>query len=153
MDYLKKVEKLAENIIENEGMELVFLEFVPEGKRWILRIYIDKEGGVTIKDCQKISNQISYELDVEDFIPHSYTLEVSSPGIDRVVGKKRDFEKFAGEKVQIKLKGNIRGKKKLNGVLRGVDGDENVVVETDEGEFKVPFSKIKKANLVREIKF
>ena len=153
MDYLKKVEKLAENIIENEGMELVFVEFVPEGKRWILRIYIDKEGGVTIKDCQKISNQISYELDVEDFIPHSYTLEVSSPGIDRIVGKKRDFEKFAGEKVQIKLKGNIRGKKKLNGVLRGVDGDENVVVETDEGEFKVPFSKIKKANLVREIKF
>ena len=153
MDYLKKVEKLAENIIENEGMELVFVEFVPEGKRWILRIYIDKEGGVTIKDCQKISNQISYELDVEDFIPHSYTLEVSSPGIDRIVGKKKDFKKFAGEKIKVQLKGDIGGRKKVEGILKGVDEKDNVVVETDDGEFKIPLPQIKKANLKREIKF
>ena len=153
MDYLKKVEQLAENIIESEGMELVFVEFVPEGKRWILRIYIDKEGGVNIKDCQRISNQIGYELDVEDLIPHSYTLEVSSPGIDRIVGKKRDFEKFAGEKIKLQLKGDIGGRKKIEGILKGVDEKDNVVVETDYGEFKIPLPQIKKANLKREIKF
>ena len=153
MDYLKKVEQLAENIIESEGMELVFIEFVPEGKRWILRIYIDKEGGVNIKDCQKISNHIGYELDVEDLIPHSYTLEVSSPGIDRIVGKKRDFKKFAGEKIRVQLKGDIGGRKKIEGILKGVDEKDNVVVETDDGEFKIPLPQIKKANLKREIKF
>ena len=153
MDYLKRVEQLAENIIESEGMELVFLEFVPEGKRWILRIYIDKEGGVNIKDCQRISNQIGYELDVEDLIPHSYTLEVSSPGIDRIVGKKRDFEKFAGEKIRVQLKGDIGGRKNIEGILKGVDEKDNVVVETQDGEFKIPLPQIKKANLKREIKF
>ncbi len=153
MDYLKKVEQLAENIIEAEGMELVFVEFVPEGKRWVLRIYIDKEGGVNIKDCQKISNQISYELDVEDLIPHSYTLEVSSPGIDRIVGKKKDFERFSGEKIRVQLKGEIGGRKKIEGILQGVDEKDNVVVETETGVFKIPLPQIKKANLKREIKF
>jgi len=153
MDYLSKIEEMAENIAQSEGMEIVHIEFVPEGKKWILRIYIDKEGGVGIKDCQKISKQLSYELDVEDLIPHSYVLEVSSPGINRIVSKKRDFKKFSGEKIKVVLKGDLGGKTKIEGTLKGMDEKDNVIVETEEGETKIPFPQIKKANLKREIKF
>ncbi len=153
MDYLKKIENIAESIVKAEGMEVVHIEFVPEGKRWVLRIYIDKEGGVGIKDCQKISNQLGYELDVEDIIPHSYTLEVSSPGIDRIIGKERDFKRFSGEKIKIRFKGEFEGKKSVEGVLKGMDEKGNVVVEVDGSDIKIPLSRIKRANLKREIKF
>ncbi|RLE22341.1 MAG: ribosome maturation factor RimP [Acidobacteria bacterium] len=152
MAILDRVVEMAEDIAASEGLELVHAEFVPEGKKWFLRLYIDREGGVTISDCTKLSRQLAVELEVEDVIPHSYTLEVSSPGIDRVMGKLHDYEKFAGENIKIKLRRAVNGHRKVKGLLKGLDSSgSQVIVECDGETVKLPFSDIARANLVREI--
>lgn len=152
MAILDRVMEIAEEIAVSEGLELVHGEFVPDGKKWFLRLYLDREGGVTISDCTKLSRQLAVELDVEDVIPHRYTLEVSSPGIDRIMGKLHDYEKFAGEKIHIKLRHPVNDHRKLNGVLKGLDESGNQVIVECNGEMViVPFPDIARANLVREI--
>lgn len=152
MAILDRVVEMAEEIAVSEGLELVHAELVPDGKKWFLRLYLDREGGVTISDCTKLSRQLAVELDVEDVIPHAYTLEVSSPGIDRVMGKLHDYEKFAGEKIHIKLRRPVNGHRKLNGVLKGLDESGHQVIAECNGEtVTVPFSDIARANLVRDI--
>jgi len=152
MAILDRVVELAEEIAASDGLELVHAEFVPEGKKWFLRLYIDREGGVTISNCTKLSRQLAVELDVEDVIPQAYTLEVSSPGIDRIMGKSHDYERFAGENIRIKLRRAVNGHRKLKGVLKGLDeSGDHVIVECDGDTVKVPFRDITRANLVREI--
>ncbi len=152
MVILDRVVEIAEEIAASDGLELVHTEFVPDGKKWFLRLYIDREGGVTISDCTKLSRQLAVELDVEDVIPQAYTLEVSSPGIDRIMGKPHDYEKFAGENIQIKLRRAVNGHRKLKGVLKGLDkSGAQVIVECDGEMVTVPFPDIARANLVREI--
>lgn len=152
MSILDDVTKLAEEIVEAEGMELVHVELVTEGKRSILRIYIDKEGGVSIGDCTVISRQLAVELDMIDTIPNAYSLEVSSPGIDRILGKRKDFSRFAGENVRIKLKRPVDGHRKVSGVLKAFDAElDQVIIELEEGELRIPFNEISRANLNREI--
>ncbi|NOY23429.1 MAG: ribosome maturation factor RimP [Acidobacteria bacterium] len=152
MAILDRVVEIAEEIAVSEGLELVHAEFVPDGKKWFLRLYIDRENGVTISDCTKLSRQLAVELDVEDVIPHAYTLEVSSPGIDRIMGKISDYAKFAGEKIYIKLRRAVNGHRKFKGTLKGLDmSGDYVIVECNGEMVEVPFSDIARANLVREI--
>ena len=145
----QKLEQLTEALVASEGMELVDLEYRRQGRRWMLRLFIDKDGGVTLDDCANISRELGDLLDVKDVIPQAYVLEVSSPGLNRRLRKKEDFSRFAGQKVRLRLVAPIDGRKKIVGELEGVE-DESVVVEAPEGRFSVALKDIAKANLIYE---
>ncbi|HZK33807.1 MAG TPA: ribosome maturation factor RimP [Bacillota bacterium] len=119
----KVTEKLVSPIIEKLKCELVDIEYKKEGSQWYLRIYIDKSGGVTIDDCQAVSERVSDLLDEADPIPYSYILEVSSPGLDRVLKKEADFIRYTGSKVDISLYRPVHASKKHTGVLEGISDD------------------------------
>ncbi|NLY43599.1 MAG: ribosome maturation factor RimP [Clostridiaceae bacterium] len=137
---------LAQPIAEKNGCELVDIEFKKESNNWFLRIFIDKEEGVTIDDCEAVSKEISDELDRVDPIQHSYFLEVSSPGLDRPLKKEKDFIKNIGRRIEVKLYKAINGAKLLTGVLEGYkDGD--IIMTLDSGE-RLELEK-KKIALVR----
>lgn len=141
-----------ERIVDYEGMELVDLEFKREGRRWILRIYIDRPGGVRLDDCADISNQVGMMLDVEDIIPHSYALEVSSPGLDRPLKRREDFERFQGKLVRIRLADAREGRKKFVGRLEGVEGEEVILNVAAEGKsYRLPLDEIQSARLEVEL--
>jgi len=127
----KIAERLVEPIIDSLQCELVDIEYKKEGSKWYLRIYIDKTGGVTIDDCQAVSEQVSKLLDEKDPIPHSYILEVSSPGLDRVLKKDSDFKRFKGSLIDVSLYKSIEGRKKYRGVLIDFT-DEFLTVEVKE---------------------
>lgn len=152
MRIVDQVRQLAEDIITAEGLELVHVEFVSEGRKKILRVFIDRESGVTIDDCVRISRQLGYELDVADVITGEYALEVSSPGVDRIVGTRGDFVRFAGERIKMKLKQPVDGRKNLTGILEGMDDTHDTVrVNVDGVETAVPFENIRRANLQRDV--
>jgi ribosome maturation factor RimP len=121
------VQELAQPICDELNYELVDVEYKKEGSHWYLRIYIDKPGGISIDDCQAVSERISDILDKVDPIPHSYFLEVSSPGLDRILKKDSDFIKYKGSKVDISLYKPVHGKKKHTGELIGLINDELVI--------------------------
>jgi len=125
------VQELALPILDELQYELVDVEYIKEGNNWYLRIYIDKPGGVTIDDCQRASEKISDKLDEIDPIPHNYFLEVSSPGIDRPLKKDKDFERYKGYKVDVKLYKPLNGKKQFTGELLGLE-DDNILVSIDK---------------------
>ncbi len=141
------VSDLAEPIAEALSYELVDVEFLKEGANWYLRVYIDKPGGIVIDDCQAVSEQLSDKLDEADPIKQSYILEVSSPG-ERPLKKERDFERFKGEIVEVKLYQPLNGKKVYEGELLGLI-DDKVNIKTDEGA-TMSFDK-KDTALVRRI--
>ena len=145
----QQLEQIAEILVASEGMELVDLEYRKEGRRWMLRLFIDKDGGVTLDDCASISRELGDLLDVKDIIPQAYVLEVSSPGLNRRLRKKEDFSRFAGRKVRLRLVAPIDGRKKIVGELEGVEG-EAVIVAAPEGRCSVALEDIAKANLVYE---
>jgi len=142
-----QVEEIAESLVTSEGMELVDLEYRREGPRWVLRLFIDKDGGVTVEDCAMVSRELADILDVKDIIPQTYVLEVSSPGLNRRLRKKRDFSRFAGQKVELRLVAPVEGRKKIVGELVGVD-EEEVIVAVSEGHLSVALKDIAKANLI-----
>ena len=131
------------------GCELVGIEFIPQGRRSLLRIYIDKENGVTIDDCSDVSHQVSGILDVEDPIREQYTLEVSSPGLDRPLFKLEDFERFSGSLVKLRLRQMIDGRRNFTGRILGVEG-ESVRVEVDGSPQAFAIVDIDRARLVPE---
>lgn len=135
----KKVEAILMPIIEEKNFELVDVEFVKEGPNWYLRIYIDKEGGITIDDCEAVSRALEVELDKEDLIEQAYILEVSSPGIDRPLKKESDFVKYAGEIVDIKLYKAFEGSKEYQGALKGLEN--NIVTITDDNGKDISFDR------------
>ncbi len=145
----QQVEEIAESLLTSEGMELVDLEYRREGRRWVLRLFIDKEGGVNVDDCARISRELGDLLDVKDVVPQAYVLEVSSPGLNRRLRKREDFSRFAGRKVQLRLVSPIDGRKNIQGELVGIEG-EKVVVAIPEGRFSVALKDIAKANLIYE---
>ena len=126
-----KVEALAKPIVEEEGCELWSVEYVREAGTWYLRVFIDKDGGVDILDCERISRRLDPILDEEDPIPESYVFEVGSAGCERELKRERDFLKFIGSEVEVKFYQPIGGKKTLIGKLEGYDnGDVTVSGET-----------------------
>jgi ribosome maturation factor RimP len=145
----QQVEQLAEALVASEGMELVDLEYRREGRRWMLRLFIDKDGGVTLDDCASISRELGDLLDVKDVISQAYVLEVSSPGLNRRLRKKEDFSRFAGQKVKLRLVAPIDGRRKIVGELEGIEG-EAVIVTAPEGRCSVALKDIARANLIYE---
>jgi ribosome maturation factor RimP len=148
-DIQKQVEELAESLVSSEGMELVDLEYRGEGRRWVLRLFIDKEGGVTVDDCANISRELGDLLEVKNVIRRAYVLEVSSPGLNRRLRKKEDFSRFAGRKIKLQLASPLDGRKKIVGDLVGIEG-ESVIVAAPEGYYSVALEDIAKANLIYE---
>jgi ribosome maturation factor RimP len=141
---------LLEPGITSMGYELVGVEFQTGGSGGgLLRVYIDSEAGISAEDCQKVSYQVSGVLDVEDPIPGHYTLEISSPGLDRMLFRKQDFERFAGQLIKLRTAYPIEGQRKFKGRLLGLQG-ENVVFEQDDMEISLPFEQIEQARLVPE---
>ena len=132
------------------GCELVAIELFPKGGGQMLRVYIDKEGGVTVDDCERVSHQISGLLDVEEAVEGSYVLEVSSPGLDRPLVSERDFERFRGHDVRLRTDRAIEGQRNFRGLLHGMR-DGRVVIEADGREIILPFERIEKARLVPDI--
>ena len=149
-EIIEKSYKILEKFIESLGYEVVSIEFQREQVGWVLRIYIDKEGGVTINDCAKVSELISPILDVEDYIDHTYNLEVSSPGLNRPLRKEEHFRKVLGEKIKVVLEDGIEEynmRKNYKGMLKGIQNGI-LIIEIDKKEYRIPIEKIKKANLI-----
>lgn len=132
------------------GYEFVGVEQAGVGAGTILRVYIDSTDGIMLDDCQKVSRQLSALLDVEDPISGSYTLEVSSPGLDRPLMKLEDFQRFAGEEARIKLGRAVLGRRNFTGQLRGIEG-ETVLLEMDQEIYDLPYADIERARLVPKL--
>ncbi len=145
-DLIASLWQMIEPILDPEGIELVELVFKFEGGHWVLRLYIDRPEGVTIDDCQLVSKQVGALLDMKDPITQSYNLEVSSPGINRVIRKEKDFVRFAGSPVTIRTKTKIEGRKKFTGTLQGVE-DTKVIVEINGQPMAVPLDQVDTARL------
>lgn len=135
-------------VVESEGMELVDLQFRRERVGWVVRVFIDKAGGVNLDDCGSVSGQIGHILDVENVIPYSYTLEVSSPGVNRPLKTVEDFIRFQGNLVLIQLSAPIGGRKKWVGTI-GPVRDMTIELSPREpvGNLEVPFHLVEKAYL------
>lgn len=143
----EQIQQLLEPILSSLGLTLWDLDFKKEGPQWLLRIYIEHEpGGVTMSDCETVSRDLGTALDVDDLIPHAYTLEVSSPGLDRSLSKPEHYRKCMGTLVKIKTYQLINGEKVFRGKL--IDLEETMVVlETDKGEvLRFPLDVIAKAS-------
>ncbi len=139
-------EQLALPILEKEGLELVEIEFKKEGSNWFLRLFIDKEGGVDIDDCGRVSEQLSKRLDEVNPIPQAYFLEVSSPGAERPLRKPKDFERAIDHYVHISLYEPISGAKEWEGYLRKYE-DDSITVEVEQEMLTFPMTKVAKARL------
>lgn len=146
---LNKVKGLVEPILSQLGYELVDLRFLTEYGRSILRLFIEKEGGVTIGDCEVVSREIDTPLEIEGLLPGPYVLEVSTPGVDRPLVKESDFSRFAGRKAHIRLREPMDGRKNFKGRIQGVEGKE-VLIEVDQQSYRIPLEAISRANLVFE---
>jgi len=142
------VEEYAGPLLESMGTELVEVQFRCEGHGWVLRLFIDRQDGVTIDDCAAVSREISTWLDVEELIEHAYHLEVSSPGLERPLKKKKDFERFTGRKARIKLRESLGGQKVFIGTIDSVDDEKVVLVAEEGGPVGLLFDTIAKARLV-----
>jgi ribosome maturation factor RimP len=148
---LRRVEGILGPLLESEGLSLVDVEYKGERGGWVLRVFIDREGEVTLDDCTQVSREFGQLLDVEDIIPTSYRLEVSSPGLDRPLKKEEDFVKYSGRRVRIKTRDQVSGRRNFKGDLLGcTEGKVMVKVEGSE-VFAIPLSSIIKANLEIEL--
>ncbi len=145
----EKVRELAEPLVEAEGMELVDVEYLRERGRWLLRLTIDKPGGITLDDCQTVSRQVERVLDVEDPIDAPYSLEVSSPGIERPLKKEADFERFAGQMAEVRTARPVGDppRRKFKGKLLGIQS-RIIRMEIDGRVHEIEFAAVAKANLV-----
>lgn len=136
-----EVEKIVEELLENTALELVAVDYVKE-RDWYLRVFIDKEGGVDLDDCQDLSRKLEELLDAQDLIKTSYILEVSSPGLDRELKKPRDFQREMGKDIDVSLFVPLDGKKVVTGPLSAYDGETINV-----GDMAIPMDKVAKVNL------
>lgn len=150
----ENIAALIEPVLEREGIELVDMECSRMGSRWLIRIYLDREGGITLQDCADMSRLIGDILDVNDIPPGPYNLEISSPGLDRPLTRDADFVRFKGSKVKIRLKEKVEGSRNFKGILTDyiTEGDSRIVVlESDGKVYRLPKDEILKANLEYEI--
>jgi len=148
---LERLESIVEPVVSSAGCELVDVTALVEHGHNILRVFIDKPGGVTIDDCATVSRELGAALDVEDIMPGRYSLEVSSPGLDRVLKKEKDFRRFVGSRVKIRTVRPVHGRSNFKVTLEGVRGGV-VVVKDDSGElWEIEINDIRRANLVPEL--
>ena len=132
-EYEQKTEALVLPIIEANNFELVDVEYVKEAGNWYLRVYVDKEGGIAVDDCEVVSRALSDKLDVDDFIEDSYILEVSSPGLGRPLKKEKDYVRSIGKEVDIHLYKSIEKQKEFTGVLKSYNKEE-IVLQIEDSD-------------------
>jgi len=145
------IQNCAEQLAGSMGLEIVLVEIKGGDQRPIVRTYIDRSGGVTLDDCERFSKRFSVLLDVEDWIPFSYTLEVSSPGLNRPLVKESDFQRFAGKSARVRTRSPIEGQKNFSGRILGATGGI-VGLEVAPGtKADIAIGEIEKANLIIEI--
>ncbi len=142
----ERVVALAGPILSEQGIELVDLEYRREGRGWVLRLYIDREGGITLDDCSRVSQEIGTTLDIEDVMPAPYTLEVSSPGLNRPLKSEKDFLKYRDRRITVKTVDPIDHRRHFKGTLRGIS-EGQIEMEVDGGIFCIPLANVAKANL------
>ena len=146
-----ELDELLRPSIENMGLELWSLDFLSQGRRGLLRIFIDEaERGGKLEDCERVSREVSAILDVEDPFAGAFTLEVSSPGLDRALHKKAHYERFSGSNIKIRLRTGYEGRRNFTGVLMGVE-QEDVVIRDGENEYLFPLSSIESATVVPQL--
>lgn len=151
--YEEKIRGLADPVVEAEGMELIFAECLKMKSRWMVRLYLDKEGGITLDDCAAVTNQLGDILDVHDVPPGPYTLEVSSPGLDRPLDRDRDFLKYRGADVSVRLDEKLDGSRNFRGKLIDFvdeDGGKVLLMDVMGTIRRIPRDKVVKAHLVYE---
>lgn len=138
--------ELLQGTVEALGYELWGVEYLSQGRHSLVRVYIDSEDGINIDDCASVSEQVGSVLDVEDPIQGEYTLEVSSPGMDRLLFRLDQYHGYVGEVVDLRLRTAFEGRRKFKGILKGIEG-EDVVVQVDDHEYLLPHSAIEKARV------
>lgn len=146
---IRRLTELVVPVVEDFGCELVELQFRREAAGWVLRLIIDTESGISIDDCAKVSREVGHLLEVEDPIEQAYSLEVSSPGLDRPLKKERDFVRCKGKKAKVVVREPIDGQNQWIGLIDDVT-QESVLLRTDHGILEIPFTRMKKARLVVE---
>ena len=149
-DVKEKIRQLAEPVVVSEGIELIHVECIKMHTRWIIRLFLDKENGVTLADCANISNQLGDIFDIREVIKGAYTLEVSSPGIDRPLSRDQDFVKYKNSKVNIKTSVKIEGIKNFHGILLDYieeAGQKLVLIDISGKIYRISKQDIVKANL------
>jgi ribosome maturation factor RimP len=145
-----QIESLLAPVVEGLGCELWGLEYLSQGRRSRLRVFIERPEGVTVEDCERVSRGVSDVLDVEDLVPDTYTLEVSSPGFDRILFKPAHYEANVGAVIDVRLNFPLEGTKRIIGVLMALEGDEVIVRsrEVEDEEYVLPLVNIHRARLV-----
>jgi len=141
--------ELFEPVVNGMGYDLIEIEHFPNPKHGVLRLYIDKEDGVTVDDCSSVSHQISALIDVEEPVSGHFNLEISSPGLDRPLRRLQDFQRFTGSLVKLKTAMPLEGQRNFKGRLLEADEDK-IVIETDDEEISLPISAVEKARIVPE---
>jgi ribosome maturation factor RimP len=142
-----RVWELAAPLVDREGMEIVDIEFRYEGSRGgkILRLYLDKEGGPKVDDLSRVSHQLSELLDTQDVVPGTYTLEVSSPGINRPLKRPEHFARFVGKRIRVRTRDRIDGRRSFLGTLQEVL-ENRITLKQEGAQYQIPFSVIEKSN-------
>jgi len=143
----QELETLLTPTVAALGLRVWGVEYLGQGKHSMLRIYIDRDEGVTIDDCEAVSKQVSELLDVEEVLSSSYTLEVSSPGMDRVLFKPEQYAESIGETVDVRLNYPFEGRRRVIGALTGLENDE-MVVQAEDSEYQIPLSNVQRARIV-----
>lgn len=143
----QQLQQLLAPVVQALGFDCWGVEYLPQGKHSLLRLYIEHADGITVDDCETVSRQVSAVLDVEDPISGEFVLEVSSPGMDRPLFELQQYRDLVGQEVKIRLRSAIEERRNFQGVLRGVE-DDDVVIQVDEYEYLLPFDLIEKANVV-----
>lgn len=151
VNVIERVEEFISPLLAEMEVELVEVQYQREGHGWVLRLFIDREGGVTLEDCTAVSREVSSYMEVEDPIEHAYHLEVSSPGLERPLKKIGDFDRFVERRARIKMREKIEGQRVFIGTLKGVE-DENVLLLVDDQLQRFPFADIARARLMLEEK-
>jgi len=143
---IARVEPLVRDVVEHEGMELVDVTYQREPHGWVLRVFIDRQGGVTVEDCGAVSSQLGDILDVHDVIPHRYRLEVSSPGVNRPLKTAHDFNRFLGSAVRVTTGVAIENRRHFKGLLCACDG-ATITLAIDGKDWQIPLRDVRKACL------
>jgi ribosome maturation factor RimP len=145
----EQVANLVGPALEDMDFELVDVEYLSRHGKWVLRLYIDKEGGVTLDDCARVSREFGDLIDVKDIVIHKYVLEVSSPGLDRPLKKEKDLEHAIGKKIKVKTVDPVKGRRNYTGYLRNFQKGI-LYMELENGPVHLPWKEVEKANLVYE---
>ncbi len=151
MDIVQEVEGLLGPIVRSMGLEAVDVQVAGEAQRTVLRVLVDRpDGGITVEECAQVSEALGRQLDLYDFFAHAYTLEVSSPGLDRPLRTDAEFRRFAGRRAELMTAEPVGGQRRFRGMLLGVVGDA-VVLQVEQRQVQIPKGQIQQARLVVEM--